>query len=84
MTDYKGVIDFDYFGRRITFEYKMNNLGGSPHIYFRDKHGKYHTFFYRKFNQSWELSGNYHLKWPADFITVLFAAFDIEREKHGL
>ncbi|HWK58126.1 MAG TPA: hypothetical protein VNQ80_12340 [Parapedobacter sp.] len=81
MERHTGTMDFDYFGRRITIDYAMTNLGGSPHIYIRDKNGSYHTFFHQG---SWQLSGNYTLKWPADFMAVLFAAFDIERERWGL
>ena len=81
METYKGTIDFDYFGKRITIDYRLNNLYGTPHIYIQDKKGWYHTFFYQR---GWQISGNYTLKWPKDFMVALFAAFDIERERWGL
>ena len=81
MIECKGVLDFEYLGRAIKIPYNMNNLGGSPHIYIQDKNGHHYTFFYQS---GWHLSGNSKLKWPQDFIDVLFACFDLARQKHGL
>lgn len=84
MESYNGFLAFEYFGEHKRVAYTMNNLGGSAHIYIQDKHGVHHTFFYRKSEKQWELGGNYKLKWPQDFINVMFAAMDLERERHGL
>lgn len=82
--NYKGVLDFEYFGDCKQVAYTMDNLGGNAHIYFEDKHGRHYTFFYSKYAKRWELSGNYTLKWPPEFMDVLFAAMDLARERHGL
>lgn len=84
MPEYKGVLEFEYLGEAKNVPYSMDNLGGTPHIYIQDKRGHHYTFFYRKPTKTWELSGNYTLKWPQDFIDVLFACFDLARQKHGL
>lgn len=84
MERYKGTLKITYLNEAKSIDYDMDNLGGSAHIYIRDKRGRYHTFFYRKHTKTWELSGNYPLKWPRSFMDVLFAAFDIERERWGL
>ncbi len=84
MEDYSGVLEFEYFGERKRVPYTMDNLGGNTHVYFQDKHGVHHIFFYRKSTGQWILSGNYVLNWPKDLMDVLFECFDLARKKHGL
>lgn len=84
MIDYKGTIELVYLNRVIRFPYKMTNLGGSPHIYFDDKHGHQHQFFYRSSTKEWRYCYNRGPFWRKDFMEVLFVAMDLEREKHGL
>lgn len=84
MDCYKDTLEFVYLNRVIKIPYTMDWLGGSAHVYITDNRGVHHTFFYRSSTKSWHLSGNYKLKWPDDFMSVLFAAFDIERERWGL
>lgn len=82
MIRYTGTLEFEYLGEVKKIDYSMTNLCGNPHIYIIDKRSYQHTFFYQC--GRWELSGNYTLKWPQDFIDVLFACFDLARQKHGL
>lgn len=84
MIEYDGIIEFVYYNRIIRFRYKMTNLGGSPHIYFDDKNGHQQIFHYRSTTNEWLYGLNRGPGWRKDFMDVLFAAMDLEREKHGL
>ena len=82
MERYTGTLEFEYLGEVKKVDYAMTNLGGTPHIYILDKRRQHYAFFYQE--GEWHLSGNYKLKWPQDFIDVLFACFELARQKHGL
>ena len=83
MTEYKGVLEFEYLGRTLKIPYTMNNLGGDPHVYIRDKNGRHHSFAYL-YGKTWYYGCNRGPNWPKDFIDVLFACFELARQKHGL
>jgi len=84
MHDYKGTIKLEYYNRRIEIPYSMTNLGGNPHIYFRDRYGRHHSFFYRENTKEWVYNFNKGPFWRQDFLDVLYVAMDLERELHGL
>lgn len=83
MENFKGVLEFTFYDRSIRIPYSMNNLGGSPHIYFADRHGRQHGFF-RRPSGEWRYYLNVTPKWRPDFLKVLFQMFDKARMEHGL
>lgn len=84
MDSYNGVLEFTFYGRTIRIPYSMNNLGGSPHIYFADKYGGHHGFFRRPSTGEWIYYLTVAPKWRPDFMEVLFQMFDQARVRHGL
>lgn len=80
--EFKGTLRLDHFGRAISIDYTMNVMGGYPNIYITDKHGHQHSFHYRR--GEWLYGCTRGPGWQPDFLMVLYAAFDIERERHGL
>lgn len=83
METFKGVLEFTFYERSISIPYTMNNLGGSPHIYFSDKYGGHHGF-YRRPTGEWQYYLTVTPKWRPDFMEALFQMFDQARERHGL
>lgn len=84
MINYKGTMEFEYMGRTIRIPYSMNNLGGSAHIYFDDKYGHHHSFFYRSTTGEWLYGCNRGPHWRPDFLRCLYRMMDMARERHGL
>lgn len=80
---HSGIIEFDYEGRQIVIPYVMDYLGGVVNIYFTDKKGKYHHFFYRSMSNRWVSRYGQKITWPYDFVIAMFDAFDAHRKKHG-
>lgn len=75
METYAGTIEFRYDGRDVRFDYRMDNLGGSPHIYFTDKRGKHHSFFYRASEGVWLYGYNVKISWEIEFAQLMFREF---------
>lgn len=84
MITYTGVIELVYYNREIRIPYTMTNLGGNPHIYFSDKYGHHHGFFYRSSTGEWLYNSLKEPNWRKDFMDVLLVAIDMERQRHGL
>lgn len=84
MEEYKGTLEFTYYGRLMRIPYSINNLCGSPHINFEDKYGHSHGFNLRRQTGEWLYQCTVGPHWQADFLEVLYQMFDLAVERHGL
>lgn len=84
MQKYMGVIEVSYNYRDIRIPYTMDNLGGSVHIYYQDKYGHHHGFFYRDSEDIWLATVNKSPVWPTEFSQRFFRECKKEAKKHGL
>lgn len=76
MFEIKGKLEFIYNNERKQVDYSFCNLGGTPMFSFDDQRGKHHQFI--KVFGNWESRILKQPKWPKDFLTVLYKAFDQE------
>lgn len=72
----EGVIQFVYLNKLKTIEFSLNLLGygGLPMLMLKDKNNHHHTFI-RSNDGAWRSLIN-GLKWPEDFLSILYELFE--------
>lgn len=84
MENYKGVLEFEYYGQLKKIPYSIYRYAGDIHISITDKRGYSHGFYTSDRSGGWRPNINCWPKWPKDFMVALFKMFDLARERHGL
>ncbi len=77
----KGVMEFYYDLKIRRIPYKIDNLGGAPHIYFEDANGHNHSFHYNRPSGVWYYGCTRGPNWPFVFLQLLVINMNIAREK---